>query len=86
MEEIILICFQSVKYKINKYDRKNCFEIYGFDFILDSEMKVWLIEVNTNPCMEESSPLLRMYLPRMLDDSFKLCIDNFFFTRYKNET
>lgn len=30
-------------------------EIFGYDFILDSNLKVWLIEVNTNPCIEESS-------------------------------
>jgi D-alanine-D-alanine ligase-like ATP-grasp enzyme len=33
-------------------------EIFGYDFILDSDLKTWLIEVNTNPCIEESSPLL----------------------------
>jgi D-alanine-D-alanine ligase-like ATP-grasp enzyme len=38
----------------------------GYDFILDQDLNVWLIEVNTNPCIEESSPLLAMLLPRML--------------------
>ncbi len=56
----------SVKRKINFEERKYCFEIFGYDFILDSTNKVWLIEVNTNPCIEESSPLLRMLIPRML--------------------
>lgn len=28
-----------------------------------------MIEVNTNPCIEESSPLLEMILPRMLGSS-----------------
>lgn len=36
---------------------------------------MWLIEVNTNPCIEESSPLLEMLIPRMLNDAFKLTID-----------
>lgn len=39
----------------------------------------WLIEVNTNPCLEESSPLLKILLPRMLDDAMKLTIDNLFY-------
>ena len=29
-------------------------------------MNTFLIEVNTNPCIEESSPLLSMIIPRML--------------------
>jgi len=43
---------------INKKLRNYCFEIFGYDFIVDEEFKAWLIEVNTNPCIELSSPLL----------------------------
>ena len=62
----------------NKNERKNCFEIFGYDFIIDEIYNPWLIEVNTNPCIEESSPMLEAYLPRMLDDAFKLTIDKLF--------
>jgi len=55
-----------VRKKLNKEERKFCFEIFGYDFIIDSNYNVWLIEVNTNPCIETSSPLLEMYIPRML--------------------
>ena len=77
-----------VKVKINLNQRKLCFEIFGYDFIIDDNLNVWLIEVNTNPCLEESSPLLKKLVPRMLgridliwilfyniDDAFKLTID-----------
>ena len=43
--------------------------------MVDSELKPWLIEVNTNPCLEESSPLLEQLIPRLLDDAFKLTLD-----------
>ena len=42
------------------------FELFGFDFLVDSNINVWLIEVNTNPCIEESSGILKILLPRML--------------------
>lgn len=41
-------------------------------------MKTWLIEVNTNPCLETSSLLLENLLPRMIDNAFKLTIDCIF--------
>ena len=41
-------------------------------------MKPWLIEVNTNPCLEETSKLLSDLLPRMIDDAFKLTVDVMF--------
>ena len=34
--------------------------------------------MNTNPCLEESSLLLENLLPRMIDDTFKLTIDEIF--------
>ena len=41
-------------------------------------MRPWLIEVNTNPCLEESNKLLRDLIPRMLDDGFKITLDLMF--------
>lgn len=56
----------SVKKSINIQERKHCFEIFGYDFMLDADGGVWLIEVNTNPSIEESSPLLKKLIPRMI--------------------
>ena len=43
--------------------------------MIDQNEKLWLIEVNTNPCIETSSKLLENLLPRMIDDAFKKTID-----------
>lgn len=58
--------------------RRSCFELFGYDFILDQDFNTWLIEVNTNPCIEESSSILKVLLPRMIDDMLKLTVDAFF--------
>lgn len=58
MKELIWLSLVSVKKKINAEDRKYCMEIFGYDFIIDEDLQLWLIEVNTNPCIEESSPIL----------------------------
>jgi len=49
--------------------------------MVDSEFKVWLIEVNTNPAIDDCSPMLKAMIPRMLDDAFKLTIDKIFSNR-----
>ena len=63
--------------------RKYTFEIFGFDFMLDCNFEPFLIEVNSNPGLEESSPLIKMLVPRMLDDALRLTIDKEFGTIYK---
>ena len=65
----------SSRMKLNKHSRKYCFEIYGYDFMIDKDLKPWLIEINTNPCLEESNSLLKQLVPRMVDDGFKLTVD-----------
>lgn len=30
-------------------NRPNCFELYGFDFVIDQNLKCWLIEANMSP-------------------------------------
>lgn len=68
----------SARKKLNVAKRKYCFELFGFDYILDSDLNVFLIECNTNPCIEESSKILKRLLPRMLDDMFRLTIDQIY--------
>ena len=32
----------------------NCFQVFGFDFMVDSALKVWLVEVNSSPAIAEA--------------------------------
>lgn len=42
--------------------------------------EIRLIEVNTNPCLDESNALLKQLVPRMLDDMLKIVLDPLFGT------
>lgn len=75
MKQLIQLTFQAIKKSFLLKEYKYCFELFGYDFIIDDLLNVWLIEVNTNPCLEESSDLLKQLMPRMINDAFKLTID-----------
>ena len=59
-------------------NRNNSCELFGYDFMVDDNHKCWLIEVNSNPCLEDwSCPLLQDMLPRMLNSLFRIAVDPF---------
>jgi hypothetical protein len=82
IKEIISISMRSVKDKLNKNCNAHQFEIFGYDFMLDENFNLFLIEVNTNPGLEESSPWIEIIVPRMLDDALRLTIDQLFYPGY----
>ena len=82
IKEIINVSMRSVKDKINKNNRNHQFEIFGYDFMLDEDFNVFLIEINTNPGLEESSPWIKIIVPRMLDDALRLTLDQLFEPKY----
>lgn len=51
--------------------RKNNFEVFGLDFMIDEQLNVWLIEVNTNPCLEMSCPILMKIIPTLIENTFQ---------------
>jgi len=82
MKRIIEITTKSVRELINKKNAQFCFELLGYDFILDRNLNPWLLEINDSPGLCESSPLIGVLVPRMLDDAFRLTIDKVFKTEY----
>lgn len=53
-------------------------EVFGLDFMIDDEFRPYLIEVNTNPCLELSCPLLARLIPSMLENAMKIGMDSVF--------
>jgi len=39
--------------------------------MIDDEFKVFLIEVNTNPCLEYTSTLLARLIPNMIENTLR---------------
>jgi hypothetical protein len=75
MERLATDTFRAVYNKVDPSRNRNGFEIFGYDFMIDENFKVYLIEVNTNPSLEICCPLLARIIPELLDNSFRFCLD-----------
>ena len=52
--------------------RNNCFEVFGYDILLDSELKPWLLEVNLSPSLACESPLDTTIKANLIADTLNL--------------
>ena len=83
--EIIRNTIKCSKNIINVNKRENCFELMGYDFLLDEEFNVFLLEINTNPGLEISSEIIKMLVPRMIDDALRLTVDDILKSDYSQD-
>lgn len=60
---------------MNANNRENCYELFGFDFLLDEDFRIWLIEVNHNPYLGMPNEYMRGLVPRMMEDMIKIVVD-----------
>ncbi len=58
--------------KKNNLHRGNCFEIFGYDVLIDSDLKPWLVEVNLSPSLACDSPLDLTIKTNLLADTFNM--------------
>lgn len=49
-----------------------CFELFGFDILLDNKLKPWLLEVNISPSLSSSSPLDKKIKTVLICDTLNL--------------
>lgn len=71
MKKIATNAIHASALSIDPLKRVNNFEIFGLDFMIDANYNVWLIEINTNPCLETTCPVLNKIIPRFIENTFE---------------
>ena len=59
-------------YSTSYANRNNFYELYGFDVLIDENLKPWLIEVNVCPSLNNSTPLDKRIKTSLICDIFNL--------------
>ena len=77
MKDLIIDSIRTVEMSIispEKNKGRN-FELLGFDFMIDEDLRVWLIEVNTNPYLGIPNDYIKGILPEMLTSLFNITLN-----------
>jgi Tubulin-tyrosine ligase family/IQ calmodulin-binding motif len=59
--------------------KTDCFEVYGFDIIIDSSFRPWLLEVNLSPACSERTDWLVETLDSMADGLLNIVLNQAFY-------
>jgi hypothetical protein len=73
--DIIIDTHHATRFQMNPHKRKACFELFGYDFLIDEDFRTWLLEVNTNPFLGIPNNYIKDLLPKMIDDMLKITVD-----------
>ena len=73
MKKIVTWSTMSVQDMVQNRHR-SC-ELYGYDFMVDENLDVWLIEVNSSPAMDYSTGTTERLVKRVLPDCVKVLAD-----------
>ena len=71
MKQMVQDSMRAVSRKIDPNRKYMSFEIFGYDFMIDEDLNPFMIEANTNPCFELSSPYLARLIPNMIENALK---------------
>ena len=66
IQSLIIKSFKAVQNVIAK--DKHCFEMYGYDILIDENLRPWLIEINANASLTANTELDAETKIKMLDD------------------
>jgi len=72
IRNIVYISLKSVQSVI--INDKHCFEVYGFDVLIDEGLKPWLIEVNASPSLTASTGIDRTLKMGVIQDAFQIVV------------
>ena len=55
--------------------RKNCYELYGADFMLTTDLRPWLLEINSSPALGATTSITSRLCSAVLEDVIKVTVD-----------
>lgn len=72
IRNIVFISLKAVQSVI--INDKHCFEVYGYDVLIDDQLKPWLIEVNASPSLSTTTEMDRVLKMGVLNDAFNIVV------------
>ena len=64
--------YKTCSSKSSYQNNRQCFQILGFDIMLDKKLKPWLLEVNESPSFNDDTDVDKLVKHGLIEDTFRL--------------
>ena len=64
--------YKSTIYKNSYHNNHQCFQILGFDIMVDKKLKPWLLEVNETPSFNDDTEVDKLIKSGLIEDTMRM--------------
>ena len=83
VQKSLILIQPSMSNEFNIYD--NCFELFGYDILIDQDFKLWLLEINTLPSLNTDEDIDYQIKAPLISQTLTIIgINNFNFNEIRN--
>ncbi|CAE7272758.1 TTLL3C, partial [Symbiodinium pilosum] len=76
MQQVVIASLQSVAEVLSRPQNSSCsFQLFGYDFMVDVDYNVWLLEVNDIPMMQAAGPVTSRLCDACVRDAISVVMD-----------
>ncbi|CAD7701435.1 unnamed protein product [Ostreobium quekettii] len=75
VRSIIGECLEAVSGELNFFTMPNCFELFGFDLMVDADWNCWVLEANAEPDFKQTGQRLRCIVDGLVEGVLRLVAD-----------
>ncbi|KAK9815849.1 hypothetical protein WJX72_010743 [[Myrmecia] bisecta] len=75
VQAVIGECLEAVSSELTFFTLPNCFELFGFDLLVDEDWQVWLLEANAEPDLKQTGSRLRPLIAGLIEGTLELVVD-----------
>jgi len=83
IRKIIIWSLESVQDSV-AHRNKSC-ELFGYDLMIDADYNPWLIEINSSPAMDYSTPVTEKLVKLVCEDTIKVIVDYYMAPKKKKK-